>query len=219
VNRHRFVGMMGQACTEQVRGFGGGTMNCGLHYAASFHYNDHDHPFCESASDPDGLCLWVLQNVAPGVGAVRCYREAGDAVHRAPVPDDAETVVMKMGSSADAPAEDGPGELQSPYGLSVAVEPSPEPGPAARAAWAIRNADVVVSGPWPVRQWFCGDGGAPEWWENPQELLCALNVAGEPFTVEVWWAAVDRRMVRVTWGSLLGLPEGELSDSVESWVS
>lgn len=91
-------------------------------------------------------------------------------------------------------------------------------GSPAWAAWNLAHGQVLGSGPWPVRQWYCPDGGAPEAWEEPGELICALNVAGEPFTVDVWWAAPEVRLVRVTWSGLLGLDDGALCAAVESWI-
>jgi hypothetical protein len=154
-----------------------------------------------------------------------------------------ETAVLNLGEQMvtdarreffgvpDAPAEDGgeggswayAGQPLSPvasegtqYG-SAHFDPKPGWSPASSAAWALRHDDVVGGGPWPVRQWFAPDGGAPEAWENPGELICALNVTGEAFAVWVWWADPSKRMVRVTWGVALDWTGEELASMVESW--
>jgi hypothetical protein len=232
--RHRFDGVVGGLCQDQPPG----ETPCGLNYSASLHYNDDDHPF-DAGSPAGGSCVWQMQNLPVGTagGEYYCFRLLGDPVHQHrsditvvmqhPVPEPPFPSGRLYGSSADAPAEDGPGELQPPYAAVMKPEFVDSTGKegsaarngdvAARAAWALRNGDEVSSGPWPVRQWFCGDGGAPEWWESPGELIAALNVAGEPFVCETWWYAQDRRMVRVQWGVLLGASVEELYAAVESW--
>jgi hypothetical protein len=153
---------------------------------------------------------------------VRCGRAESDGVHRAP--EDADvTVVMQyppVGEPRgkpvyDAPAEDGGsgGGFWS-FDVDRLGLPVGKDGSAARAAWALRTGEVVGSGPWPVRQWFCPDGAA---WERPGELIAALNVAGEPYRVEVWWADERTRLVRVTWGVALAWSDEETPAMVESW--
>jgi hypothetical protein len=246
VNRHRFEGTVGELCgwraSGAVSGEAGVGRFCGLNYSASLHYNDDDHPFDAGEEGSSVACLWRLQNVPAGMEALFCLRDSIDSVHNHPSagagPDD--TVVMEVavplaeppypdgrlyGSSADAPAEDGGDgggswayEAQAVPLLSRAEAGGPDGSSARMAARALLNGLVVDSGPWPVRQWFCPDGGAPEAWEMPGELVCALNVAGEPFVVNVWWATTERRLVRVTWGELLGMSFAQAADAVEEWI-
>jgi hypothetical protein len=129
----------------------------------------------------------------------------------------------------DAPAEDGREadgstwsyDGRSPLGrlsdMAKAVTYGSGQSFAQRSAEALRTDQALGGGPWPVRQWYAPDGGMPEAWEMPNELICALNVAGEAFAVWVWWASPLTRMVRVTWGVALDWTGDELASMVESW--
>jgi hypothetical protein len=181
-----------------------------------------------------------------GIESVRCGRAEADPVHHRlvgemttvmevggvgekPRPEDVtfETPVAEPekwdlgpGPVMDAPADDEGLRRAGSIGdsvrkLSDALKPFAPPPLPVRAAAALRGGDVVPEGPWPVRQWFAPVGGE---WSFPGELISALNVAGEPFSVDVWWTSPETRLVRVTWGSLMGFPEEELASAVESWV-
>jgi len=227
--RHVFIGTVGEQCENEAS-------ECGLNYSASLHYNDDDHPY-DPPSEAEGwaACQWRMQNVPAGLTELYCLREEADAVHHHD--DEPVTERIEMPSAGrpvmDVPYEDGamgdagswaarmaervegivsglrvsPGEIGIPVGKE---------GSAARARWNLENAEPVKSGPWSVRQWYAPDGGLPEDWEEPGELICALNVLGEPFTVETWWADSSTRMVRVVWGALYGVGD-KIFPMVESW--
>lgn len=71
---------------------------CGQPYAHPVHYADAAHPYANA----DGVCGWLLQETG---SQVWCGKYIEDAVHHEPSAE--QTVVLRMGSSADAPAEDG----------------------------------------------------------------------------------------------------------------
>lgn len=120
-------------------------------------------------------------------------------------------------SSFDAPAEDGGEGGSWAYVGPLAVAAELKVGTGAWARAALESADVLESGPWPVRQWRAPDGGEPAAWERPGELIRALNVAGEAFEVQVYWSDPRTRLVRIAWGSLAYAEVEELYAAVETW--
>lgn len=213
--RHRYRGVVdGGRCAA----VGEGGAVCGLGFFASLHYTDTDHPYTDRTDwfdngDKGQGCGWLLQQLGTE-GPVYCG-EKTPTLHAFEPP----TEVLEGPILGDVPEGAwSPAEMAAALGGGAVAEATEKELPfAARAAWALRNDDVVVTGPWPVRQWYAMDGGAAEWWENPGALIAALNVAGEPFRVETWWADPSRRMVRVTWGAALMWSDEEVCAMVESW--
>lgn len=241
MTRHRFAGLVGQLCSWSSAGvLCALNYSASLHFNDDDHPYDPGEPAGASCGwqlqnvtghHGGNLFCWRMAD-----DPVHKHDEAAGAdetlVMQYPPVEPAYPDGRVYGSSADAPMEDGVPErsyrqASEPWAEAEAEEQrlhhleeqlldiGGEPGSAARARWDLENGQVVGGGPWPVRQWFCPDGGAPEAWEMPGELLCALNVAGEPFVVYVWWRDSRTRLVRVTWGALLGATD--LGAAVESW--
>lgn len=100
-------------------------------------------------------------------------------------------------------------------GAALPPDPVPLPGtPSERARWNLENGGSVVDGPWTVRQMPYGPDGLAM---AAADLVDALTRLREPFFMEAWWANEDTHLVRITWGSLLGLAAEELGAMVESW--
>ena len=179
-------------------------------------------------------------------GVFPCLRYEADAVHHHDDPEVTMVMQYPVeepfkewlkstpgaGVVFDVPAEDGGvGEGSWAYegfpGASVGepggdpFEPLPPPTPAqtpgtaAHARWNLENGSPVVRGPWTVRQFY--------WSEDPESQRAALDVVsslanvGEAFAFETWYRSTDQMLARITWGSLLGVPDEDLGRFVESW--
>jgi hypothetical protein len=225
-------------CAEQ----GVGDSLCGLNYSASLHYNDDDHPYQPYSGFPGGDtvgCVWGLQNLPLGSSEeyVPCGREAGDGVHthsstEGSSSSSAVTMVMQTPIAeprfvGDAPLEDGGGGDGS-WGVHPDVVehlrqvtdnigiPVGAPRSAARAAWALRTGAAVERGPWPVRQWVL-EGGGDELPVGAVDVIGGLVCAGEAWSVDGWWRDSGVYLVRVYWGSLIGLEVDAMAAAVEKW--
>jgi len=203
-------------------------------------YTDDRHPY-NPGVPPTSTCVRGLDRVVPG-GNLFCWQPEEAAVHQ--LGDKDVTMVMETpvaeppfpagrvyGSSADAPAEDGPGELSGSWAFTPArlrdfpEDPEVSTGeapvnaeetPEAAAARLLREGEEVSWGPWPVRQFSWG--GQEFTFDEPgMRLVAALTECGEPFLAEVWWRDSLHRLFRVQWGALLGAGPEELCSMVETW--
>lgn len=117
----------------------------------------------------------------------------------------------------DVPAEDGGGSGSWAFTPGTVFEHyngESSSSPATRAADALRRGDVVVGGPWPVRQYFWGPGDLTL---AVHDLLEGLALAGTAFYMEAWWVNAETQVVRVQWGAFLASSAAEIEAAVESW--
>lgn len=187
-----------------------GKGSCREPLAAVTHYQDGDHPYVPGVGAGVGLCGWRLQYSEGECGNFKL----SEAHHLA-------------AEEAQAAGEAGVFRLRPPDEAAEARTLGTIGAWAASATQSLRVVEVrpgtrllrgeeVAEGPWPVRQWVARGGGLPEDWEEPGELICALNVLGAAFEMYVWWRG-SVRLVRVVWGELLGLDEGAMAAAMDRY--
>jgi hypothetical protein len=226
VNRHRFAGELSNVCGALTRR---GGLLCALVKEDPIHWTDEDHPF--SPDESGEWCAWERRSggvCGYGPGSSEHVRD----VEPPTVPNlSADPVTAEVRTDGwpvmDAPPDEtavldlGPG---GPWSVRPETAEALRNGagevpsdPRTVAAEALRGGDVVVTGPWPVRQYYT-TGGSPEWFLEVIDTLEALNRLGEVYAVETWWADPRTRLTRVTWGALLGLPNDEVVRRVSTWA-
>jgi hypothetical protein len=226
MNRHRFVGEVGEQCAAQ---FGGAAWPCRLSYGASQHFNDEDHPYtlAPSALNVGEGCQWILQNNVPGFG-VRCGRKEPE--HRADwfeprvrVPDeDAEAAEAGGGRGRPESLADV-GDTPTDRLMTALAEEAGqyawgkehkmrilglEVAPWEQAIAALEGEDGEVRhGPWPVRRFRLPDGAGVGLSGSSYENVCnSLDVLEEDYTTQIWRpAGAEYRLALVTWGWANGL--------------
>lgn len=248
MNRHRFVGKVGEGCLE----FGSREERCGQEYSAAVHYTDTDHPYTVRI-DEDEVCSWSMQAV-PGdmfcgwireADVHRCDRASDTLVMQTPVAEPPFPEGRVYGSSADAPAEDGVPWAFTPrtvfkhmltdHNLFKCPHPDcvRDSQEARSAALAVDEGEDPVS-PAQRAAELLAQGQVLAWGPWPvrqfywgsgeaasaaSELVRALADLGMPFLLETWYLDPQTQLARLTWAELLGLGGAEVVEAVRLWPS
>lgn len=225
MNRHRYLGKVGQVCGFTYADSTGEV--CNLNYSASLHFNDDDHPYGwpDLGAEIADYCMWEQQNIPGGFEArYFCSRTSADSVHHHPVTF-SETTNNPGAPVLDVPAEDGgpvgswaftPGTgidfgLPGSVGILPPVYTRPEPT-GSSVSERLRKDMEVTDGPLGVRQYEWTELGS----EKVYSLLAALARTGAVFCLETWWPTYERCLARVTWGELAYLSQEEILARVEA---